>query len=320
MQCRNCGSEDLGVIPDGGFLAPFFAYRVYGIRQSCECVAKLRETPKVRFLNSLAQGALEKISLKSIYVDSSSFNLVDTAICNECCFWSTAKKIDEELLNGLYLDYRSNAYNQDRERFEPGYAIDIAPFLGGHDESASRVSALDHYLGSLSKRLNLDLDAIESVLDWGGADGRFMPSLFSRSRRYTYEISDAEPVHDVQKLASLPEFSEYDFIQVAHVLEHVSHPFDFLKKPISHLAPRGLLYLEVPLECNPSTVLQDARHRLSFCIHEHMNRYTPTSLEVLVSAHGLKVLDSSEDEIDVIWCKAKILRLVARRPDQAGQL
>lgn len=320
MQCRNCGSEDLCLIPDGGFLAPFFAYRVYGIRQCCESAAKLRDTPKVRFLNALTQGALEKISLKSIYVDSSSFNLVDTAICNECGFWSTAKKIDEELLNGLYLDYRSNTYNQDRERFEPGYANDIAPFLGGHDESVSRVKALDQYLVRLSKRLHLDLDAIETVLDWGGADGRFMPSLLSRSRRYTYEISDAVPVHDVQKLTSLPAYSEYDFIQLAHVLEHVSHPLDFLKKPISHLAPRGLLYLEVPLECSPKTVLEDARNRLSFCIHEHINRYTPKSLEGLVGAHGLEVLDSSQDEIDVIWCKAKILRLVARRPDQAEQL
>jgi hypothetical protein len=320
MQCRVCGSEDLSIVSDGGFLAPFFAYRVYGIHQGCKSTARLRDTPKARFLNAMTLGALEKLSLRSLSIDSSSMNIVDTIICNECSFWSTAKKIDEELLGGLYHDYRSNTYNQDRERFEPGYAKDIAPFLGGQDESVTRVKALDQYLGNLSKSLSLDLGAIKSVLDWGGADGRFMPNILSESRRYTYEISDAVPVRDVQKLVSLPAASEYDFIQVAHVLEHVSHPFDFLKKPVSHLASQGLLYLEVPLECNPKTVFQDARNRLSFYVHEHINRYTPKSLEGLVSAHGLEILDSSQDEMDLIWCKSKLLRIVARKPGLHGQL
>ena len=74
--------------------------------------------------------------------------------------------------------------------------------------------ALDQYLGNLSKSLSLDLGAIKSVLDWGGADGRFMPNILSESRRYTYEISDIVPVRDVQKLDSLPAASEYDFFKL----------------------------------------------------------------------------------------------------------
>lgn len=315
MHCRNCGSDDLSIVPEGGFLSPFFAFRVYGITQCCENTIKIRDTPKIRLLDSATLGTLSKISLKSTSVESASFNLLDTSICNSCTFWSTAKMIDDELLNGLYIDYRSDTYNQDRERFEPGYTSGIAPFLGGHDESVSRVKALDQYLVTLSSSFGLNLGAIKNVLDWGGADGRFMPSLFLSSHRYTYDISDADPVHDVQKLSSIPTNSQYDFIQLAHVLEHVSHPFNFLQEPVSHLAPRGLLYLEVPLECDPKAILQDAKNCRSLGVHEHLNKYTLKSLECLVKAHGLEIIDSSQDEIDVIWTKAKILRLVARRPD-----
>ena len=63
----------------------------------------------------------------------------------------------------------------------------------------------------------------------------------------------------VQLKKTLSDKDKYNYIQTTHVLEHVSNPYNFLKKVLKHLDSGGYLYLEVPLEIeNPETIINDA--------------------------------------------------------------
>jgi hypothetical protein len=64
---------------------------------------------------------------------------------------------------------------------------------------------------------------------------------------YVYEVSDAEPADGVVRLTSVAG-KQFDFVMLAHVLEHCSEP----KQMLQLLKPLGdegtLFYIEVPYE------------------------------------------------------------------------
>ena len=78
-------------------------------------------------------------------------------------------------------------------------------------------------------------------MDWGGADGRFLPKFKKKCDKSVYEVSSIKPVKGVARKQALTDSDDYDHIQIAHVMELISNPFEFLKEPLKHLKNEGYL-------------------------------------------------------------------------------
>lgn len=171
---------------------------------------------------------------------------------------------------------------------------------------------MNAYLSRMQISSIFNLASIESILDWGGSDGIILPDIFQQAKRYVYDISDKNPIDGVKKLKTIEPDFKFSYIQITHVLEHVFQPKKFLEAPPSHLQPGGILYLEVPLECEANGLIAKVLNKeRRLWAHEHINLYTPLSLRTLVETAGLRVLELTVETIDVFWCKGRCLRLLA---------
>jgi hypothetical protein len=54
-------------------------------------------------------------------------------------------------------------------------------------------------------------------------------------------------------------------------------------------------------------------HGIPLPIHEHINRYTPSSIIKLVESAGLELIDLRSETTDLGWIKALIIGALARK-------
>ncbi|MCT0208180.1 class I SAM-dependent methyltransferase [Synechococcus sp. CS-1332] len=311
--CRNCGSSHVSVIESGCDLDPFFSYRVYGLQTTARVTStRLRAGKKMRIIDRFLFGFLSFVARHCIDTEVSSWNTTDSMICHSCEFFSIFHQLTDSQLATMYHDYRLETYQQDWERFHPGYIKSVGQFIGGPDEAACRLSSLNPYLVQSLQNHSLPLDSFKSILDWGGSDGMILPNVFLNARRYVYDISSWDAVEGVTKLNAMDESVKFDYIQIMHVLEHIYDPLQFLEVPLAHLNKGGVLYLEVPIEFNSADLIQKViNNERRLKAHEHINLYTPRSLEALVLQKNLHVLDLRVETIDFHWCQGPCLRLLA---------
>lgn len=85
-------------------------------------------------------------------------------------------------------------------------------------------------------------------------------------------------------LDELPNNARYDWIICSHVIEHVAEPLQILKDLRRHLAPDGVLYVEVPMEIWGKPPLQEEPVT-------HVNFFNRTSLRHLLRSTGLGPVD-----------------------------
>lgn len=182
------------------------------------------------------------------------------------------------------------------------------------------------------------------MLDYGGDRGQFIPENLGTAR-FVYELSDAKPVEGVVRLTSM-EGRQFDFVMMAHVLEHCSAPRQMLQdlKPLGNEGT--LFYFEVPFErpslawagkgsmqkwylkallrTGPLLRLVDlystvARLKFDFILplglqkcSEHLNFFTERSLRVLLEGAGFELLDSTVAPVASCSPLSKILCGLAR--------
>ena len=296
--CRNCGSRettDLGFI---GEVAPFFLKRVLNLEYG---VAPTGHPIK---------GALQRLGIVSkiferIYAKSV---LVEMQICESCSFIQTKKPFPEDAIGNLYADYRSDTYNRERIQYEPEYAS-IAHYVGGSPhEVQTRKAGLTEWLKG-----KLHPEADFSMLDYGGADGTFLPDL--PGRKYVFDISSVAPATGIAKVKNESELGSYSYIQLAHVLEHVPFPLALAKKAASFLADYGYLYIEVPQEVSDDLRTRVARQEktIRLPIHEHINQYCVSSVSAVVRAMGLSAMAVECELVDLGWNKGTIIRALGRK-------
>ena len=302
--CRNCGSattKDLGPI---GAVAPFVLKRVLNL----ETGLIPSKHPLKRFLRRI-RGVREVA--KRIYGSSV---LLEIQICTTCSFIQTKIPLPEEGLAMLYADYRSDSYNQERIHYEPEYAP-IAARVGSDDQELhGRRDGLTAWLTA-----KVDTDGDYSMLDYGGADGKFLPDL--PGRKYVFDISDIAPVKGVERVSDEASLGVYSYVQLAHVLEHVPHPLVLARKACSYLRPKGYLYIEVPQDLSDEAVtrLSNGAQNTSIAIHEHINYYTVTSATRLLESAGLALIDVQTQTLDIGWTKAQIIRALGRKTETANK-
>lgn len=299
--CRSCGSrnaKDLGFI---GEVAPFFLKRVFN--------AEIRTSRARHPLRLLARRlcTFPHRLLSKVYGCSVC---VEMEVCTNCSFIQTKHPFSEDSLARLYTDYRSAAYNEERIRYEPTYAS-IAKDVGfGEKELQTRVSGLTAWL---SDKISCEDDF--SMLDFGGADGRFLPRL--EGKKFVFEISDVSPSEGIVRIAKEADLGTYSYVQIAHVLEHVPEPLALLKRVSSFVRPSGYLYIEVPQDLNDTEIADLKRGSISrgLPIHEHINVFCPSSVSRLVQAAGLEPVSIESAAVDIGWIAATIVRALCRKCD-----
>jgi hypothetical protein len=297
--CRNCGSTDLLDLGFVGELAPFFLKRVLSLENG---VATSSHLLKRMFRNHTKALRLLLLKLYRPVVT------IEIQTCNTCSFLQTKVPFSDEAIKNLYIDYRSESYNKERIRYEPSYAK-IANEVGSSDiEIRNRVSGTTRWL-----RSKTEFGHNLSMLDYGGADGRFLPDLLGVKN--VFELSDIRPVAGVIRIASEESLNSYSYVQVAHVLEHVSYPLDFVKHVCSFLNPGGYLYIEVPQEIDDLVLdkLRSQKNRVPVVIHEHINKYTPRGIIALIKAAGLELIAVESEMSEIGWTSAKIIRGLSRK-------
>ncbi|MBS1804658.1 MAG: class I SAM-dependent methyltransferase [Acidobacteria bacterium] len=287
-RCRNCGSahvKDLGFI---GEVAPFFLKRVLNMQIGTR-VSRHPLRQFARRVCSIPNGIFEKI------YGSGAF--MEMQVCLQCSFVQTRQPFSDEDLGRLYVDYRSATYNAERIRYEPTYAP-IANDVGKADqEMKCRVDGLNRWLEG-----KLETSADFSMLDFGGSDGRFLPKI--SGSKFVFEISDTTPLPGIVRISSQKDLTNYSYVQIAHVLEHVSEPLGLLKHVARFMKPSGYLYIEVPQDLSEEQIaaLKNGSSRLEgLPIHEHVNVYCLASIKALVDAAGLTVLHAETTPIDLGW-------------------
>lgn len=160
---------------------------------------------------------------------------LDVLRCSGCGLVRLSPLPSEAELKAYYAD----SY---REAHEPGLAPEGA-YRAELPEARARVERLRPLLGPQS-----------SVLELGASSGAFVDSLrpFVKSavgvepsvRHRTW----AQKTLGLEMLADLADAGgrRFDAVVLFHVLEHVRHPVEFLKKLSGLLAPGGFLGIEVP--------------------------------------------------------------------------
>ncbi len=297
-ECRNCGAQatkNLGYI---GVIAPFFLKRVLNLEYG---LAPSRH-PLKRFLRTI--GFVSKSSQK-IYGKSV---LVEIEICKACSFIQTKQPFSDEGIGRLYTDYRSETYNRERISYEPEYA-EIASQTGScNQEIQARTVGLTRWLGG-----KLNVEGSFSMLDYGGADGRFLPNL--QGQKYVFDISDIDPAEGIKRIRDESGLGSYSYIQLAHVLEHVTHPLALTRKAASFLKLSGYLYVEVPLEVSDETIrrLAHGDNTIALDIHEHINRYSLKSVTELFRSAGLSLVAAETEEVDLGWNKPTMIRALGKK-------
>ena len=297
-ECRNCGAQatrDLGFI---GAVAPFFLKRVlnldYGLAPSGHPVKRFLR--RISFLSK----SFEKIYGKSV--------LVEIEICTSCSFIQTKLPFPDEAIGRLYTDYRSDSYNRERIRYEPEYAAIASQPGSCTQEIQARTVGLTRWL---TRKFNVESNFL--MLDYGGADGKFLPNL--PGEKYVFDISDMAPAEGVIRIQDESGLGSYSYIQLAHVLEHVSYPLALTRKAASFLKDSGYLYIEVPLEVSDEMTarLANGDKTIRLGIHEHINRYTVKSVTGLLRSTGVSSVTVETEVVDLGWIKATVIRALGRK-------
>ena len=279
-QCICCGGGDLSRSP--AVLMPFVAKRVFG-HEPVEITAEWG-------LRDLRQGM--------------AYTLCSSLQCQDCGALFLDYRFTDEQMAALYHNYRDEAYNTERIRYEPGYAKVVAHYEARAD-----------YLAEVESWLARYLPENPAVLDFGGDTGINSPFRDRNRLLHIHDISGVELVPGAQRvdLGHIGQY-DYDLVACSQVLEHVAYPLEFMRQVLPAIRPETLLYLEVPHE----SLVREHPDSLGLAPlkrhwHEHVNFYNETALSRLLERLGLRVVDNLRLPVELGWTRSEILGVLARR-------
>jgi hypothetical protein len=258
------------------------------------------------------------------YVLASPTRVTYLAECRSCTFRFFEERYDDDEVRRLYEGYRGEKYLQERHAFEFWYTRKINDTIG-RDSNEIRTRQ-ERILNVLRGRAPLPL---ESVLDYGGDRGQFIPDGIAE-RRFVFDISGAKPEPNVVSIASTAavQGKSFELVMLAHVLEHLSSPAPLVREVRSYMQKGGYLYVEVPYERYNLHVPASADGRMSSYerylrwliqsprgtraadfvstalrvktnrvvpfgfvkLHEHINFFNEASLRILLEGAGLSLV------------------------------
>lgn len=291
-RCNNCSSKNT-FISENGYMAPFFMKRVHKIHlasfsEFVEDRLKLIRSKTLNKFISFFYFNLKRLKLLHPLFYFRSPGKTTIKVCIDCSFIGTCYPYSNEELASLYHDYRSDSYNAERVYFEPYYEK-LKNLVGkSTDEIDFRIKNVDDIIGNF-----VDLAKVESILDWGGGEGRFIPSKLRDKKVFIFDVSNEPSIsNEYVKIDRIGETDKYDYIQACHVLEHVANPHEVVSQMIGNLNQGGYLYIEVPQDRDELLINDFVSSRKNFyhILHEHLNLYTTKSTSRLGESLGLTPL------------------------------
>jgi 2-polyprenyl-3-methyl-5-hydroxy-6-metoxy-1,4-benzoquinol methylase len=307
--CRNCQSENIKTL-NQGVLAPFFLKRVHGLyANSLGEVLSFKANNSQNNIKELFLNLLHALFRMSRWgrelLSFRSSVKVNIRVCKDCGFVGPEFNYEYDALSSLYQDYRSESYVAERINFEPSYEK-IKNHVGKSKEEISvRLNNLDTFVNKY-----IDINQINNVMDWGGGEGKFIPTSFQKKNVWILDVS-SEPLVNSNycRVDQVPPNIKFDYVQVCHVLEHVASPCDFMTKVISHVNVGGYIYIELPQDRDDDVIqrLIEGDSNIIHGIHEHLNLFNTKSLEALATTLGLRVLNIEVKAMDYGWTNWKVI-------------
>ena len=263
---------------------------------------------------------------------------VELARCAACGHaWSLRGLSDDEAAR-LYAGYRGDDYFEARHATEFWYTRAINDAIGSDQAMVGRRAVLAAALAAAVDKAGPRPEG--RCLDFGGDRGQLLKDL-PDADKFVHEVSGVALDPWAQRLESLAsEAGRFDLVLNCQVLEHVNDPLAALRETAAMARPGGWLYIEVPDErwrsscASPgkararwlravagsirATVVLDfvstaCRVKLGWtpplgfwAMREHINFFSPRSLELLARQAGLVPLD--------IQLTASGISLVASKP------
>jgi hypothetical protein len=262
IQCVCCESRTLEVAP--AILMPFIAHRCFGW-----VPAMVDESWG---LNTIKNGM--------------AYTVCKSLQCKVCgLLFLDIRFSTDELLN-LYYGYRDEDYTSLRESYEPGYSLRNEALAN----TIEYFGILEDFLDPLLPNGQL------AILDWGGDSGKNTPLRHRAMKHDVYDISRTAVVPGATAISrEQAVVNIYDLIVCSNVLEHVPYPSDVLLDIRQIMRPESLLYVEVPYEDVLLTHGSESiRHKKHW--HEHINFFSPESINRLFKNMGLSVVAMSLDK------------------------
>jgi SAM-dependent methyltransferase len=164
--------------------------------------------------------------------------------CNNCTMVFAYPLPDEEELRKYNAGYFDNAHG----------GMSTHPLTVAFYSAISLLRML--HVQSFSEANKVD---VKKVLEIGPGGGHFAKHWMQRNpatSQYTGVESDATCYENLKKykvdvyaeLDAVPQDSSFDLVVISHVLEHTTHPAEFINNCTKKLTPGGILFIEVP--CN----------------------------------------------------------------------
>ena len=219
----------------------------------------------------------------------------DCVHCPDCdlvfCDW----RFDDEEMARLYTDYRGPRYRETRDFYEPGYATI-------NDQLGTAADGLEARLANLKDMAEelIECGDIESVLDYGGDEGQFIPSCFGAAQKSVFEISGKAPGPGIASITDEKKLGVYDFVMCCHVLEHCPYPPQLVRKIRRHTGTYA--YFEVPMERTNPTGNQYFK-----AFNEHINMFNEKSMRTLLEQEGFHVVDIGMRQVATILGDACVM-------------
>lgn len=240
-----------------------------------------------------------------------AYALCKSLMCRRCGHLFADYRFSDSEMDRLYADYRGDAYSELRELYEPGYSERNRVIC----EGISYMPEVENFLADFVPENDL------RVLDWGGDTGTNTPFADRRIILHIFDPSAKETeLADSVAFSNLPtQEVEYDLIVLSNVLEHMPFPAETLNAIRPFMTSETTLYVEVPLETLQQGVkgppYSGAAKKKHW--HEHINFFTPTSMEILLDNSGLSiasrnVLDHRESHEKALGSAAVLLQYACK--------
>lgn len=249
-------------------------------------------------------------------------NLVE---CRDCGFLFYNPRLENEDLQRLYRNYRSDEYQKMRNASEAWYTQQFNYDLASPASYQKRRSILRPIL-----QQHLEGRTISTVLDYGGDRGDLVAGLIDGAKAFVFDISGIPAAEGVTATTN-PAECRADLVVNSNVLEHVGFPREHVEELFAASPDGGLIYMEVPAEnpfessrllrrtaqiavmtlTRPAIAPQVARPASLYMMHEHINYWNERTLTTLVQVCGGTVHASGAypssgraGNADMAWCLA----------------
>ncbi len=263
---------------------------------------------------------------------------IHICFCNDCTFAFYDYRLTNKQNKLLYMNYRSDEYQQSREKYECWYTKKVNNALNDNIKGIKEQQKIIEKI--IKENINKE---IKVALDYGGNEGKTFTDIIGTKEKYVYDISGAKTVDgviNINKYNDLKKHS-YDFIMCNMFFEHLSEPDDMLKSIIKLGNKDTVYYIEVPSE-NPFTngnkfsiknnlqLLFNPNFNnfnlFKYCIKtrkkefmpmkEHVNFFTIESLKKLIINNNMEILTIEENVEKLALGSSKVLSVLFKEREK----